>query len=65
DQTSGGVAVQAFTIDVQSDVTPGSSGCQSAPGTPAAAGLLLLGLFSVRRRRPRRGSSSGSSHREG
>ena len=47
---NGGVATQAFSITVNSDYTP-SSGCQSAPGAPAGAGLLLLGLAWVRRRR--------------
>jgi uncharacterized protein (TIGR03382 family) len=48
----GGVATQSFTILVLSDVAP-SSGCQSAPGAPALAGLLLLALAGMRRRKLR------------
>ncbi len=46
----GGIATQSFSIDVGSDYTPGS-GCQSAPGVPAFAGILLLALTRLRRRR--------------
>ncbi len=52
----GGIATQSFSIDVASDYTPGS-GCQSAPGVPAFAGLFLLLLTRLgRRSRSRRPS---------
>ncbi len=46
----GGVSTQAFSITVVNNYVP-SSGCQSAPGAPALAGLFLLALAGIRRRR--------------
>ncbi len=53
--TQGGVAEQSFSIQVNDPVAPvkpsaGGGGCQSAPGGPALAGLLLLAMTRVRRR---------------
>ena len=64
DQTSGGVAVQSFTIDVQTDAAPASSGCQSGPGAPATGAWILLSLLSTKRRRLSR-ASSRKQDREG
>ncbi len=50
DQTAGGVSTQALSITVTNSFVP-SSGCQSAPGGPAFAGLLLLALAGLRHRR--------------
>jgi uncharacterized protein (TIGR03382 family) len=50
DNSMGGVSTQAFSITVVNNYVP-SSGCQSAPGGPAFAGLLLLALAGIRRRR--------------
>jgi uncharacterized protein (TIGR03382 family) len=47
----GGVAEQSFSIQVTAAPVVKSGGCQSAPGAPALAGLLLLALTRVRRRR--------------
>ncbi len=52
--TQGGVCEQSFSIQVLPAKAPASSGCQSAPGAPAWAGLLLLALTQVRRRVSRR-----------
>ncbi len=49
--TQGGVAEQSFSIQVTAPPAAKSGGCQSAPGAPALAGLLLLALTGVRRRR--------------
>ena len=51
--TQGGVAEQSFSITVTAPPVVKSSGCQSASGAPALAGLLLLALTQVRRRRRR------------
>jgi len=51
----GGFAEQSFSIQVNGPtvVKPSAGGCQSAPGGPALAGLLLLALTRVRRRSSR------------
>jgi large repetitive protein len=51
----GGVAIQSFSLQVTSaKATSSGGGCQSAPGAPALAGLILLALTQVRRRSSRR-----------
>jgi len=48
----GGFGEQSFSIQVNGPtvVKPSAGGCQSAPGGPALAGLLLLALTQIRRR---------------
>jgi uncharacterized protein (TIGR03382 family) len=55
----GGVAEQSFTIQVTNPKPASSgSGCQSAPGAPTLAGLMLLALTQARRRSSRRRTGS-------